>query len=443
MPISSFSGLQTSLRALLAQQRAMDVTGHNIANANTVGYSRQEAVLTAADALTLPPGATRTGQAAQIGTGVDVEAYRRMRDLFLDVQYRAQAMQLADHQATTRALDQVELALAEPGDNGLGAQLDKLWSAWSDVANAPESPAARQTLVDQARSVATSLARLDAQLTTVAGQASAEYASIVGPSGAVAEIAGELARLNDAIGRFNAMGDAPNDLLDRRDLLLDRLSGLAQVSVQELGGGTVRVLFGDAAAPLVDGTAVNWPQPLANPGAKLGALLRIGQPGGTIDAFRADLDTVARTLADTVNALHNPGGAGSDFFAYVPGAAAATLTVAVNAAGVRASTGGAAGDNDIAMAIAALRGGGADSAYSALVSRIGNASKDARRQEVNASALVEAIDNRRQGAAGVSLDEEMTNMVRFQRGYQAASRAFSTMDEMLDVLINRTGRVGL
>jgi flagellar hook-associated protein 1 FlgK len=443
MPVSSFLGLQTSLRALLAQQRAMDVTGHNVANANSEGYSRQEAVLSASSALTLLPGATSTGQAAQLGTGVDVQAYRRMRDVFLDIQYRAQAMQLGDREATTRSLDQVELALSEPGENGLGDQLAKLWSAWSDVANAPESAAARQTLVDQASTVATSFNALDRQLTTVATQASDEYASITGPSGAVADIAGELARLNDTVAHFNAMGDPPNDLLDRRDVLLDQLSALAQVSTQDLGDGTVRVMFGNAATPLVDGTVVTWPQALTNPGGKLGALLQISQPGGTIDSFRAGLDTAAQTLADSINTLHNPGGTGTDFFTYTPGAAAASLSVAVSAAGVRASTSGAPGANDIAMAIGGLRGGAADNAYSALVSRIGNVTKDARRVEANAQALADAIDGRRQSTAGVSLDEEMTNMVRFQRGYQAAARTMTTMDEMLDVLINRTGRVGL
>src|SRR4051794_1561026 len=96
MPISSFYGLQTSLRGLLAQQRSMDVTGHNVSNAATKGYSRQEAVLAASDALQVPAGAVQTGAGAHIGSGVDVLAYRRVRDGFLDLQYRAQATRLGE-----------------------------------------------------------------------------------------------------------------------------------------------------------------------------------------------------------------------------------------------------------------------------------------------------------------------------------------------------------
>jgi flagellar hook-associated protein 1 FlgK len=111
---------------------------------------------------------------------------------------------------------------------------------------------------------------------------------------------------------------------------------------------------------------------------------------------------------------------------------------------LRAGT-GATGDNSAAIAIAALRGkaGGADGLYSQLVTRIGSEVADANRTTINATALSGSIEDRRQSTAGVSLDEEMTNLIRFQRGYQAAARAMTTTDTILDTLINRTGRVGL
>ena len=99
MPISSFYGLQTAMRGLLAQQRALDTTGHNIANASTQGYSRQEAVLAAAPATWIPQGAVQGGAGAHLGSGVDVQAYRRVRDTFLDLQYRAQATRLGEASA--------------------------------------------------------------------------------------------------------------------------------------------------------------------------------------------------------------------------------------------------------------------------------------------------------------------------------------------------------
>ena len=443
MTVSSFMGLQTALRGLLAQQRALDVTSHNISNANTVGYSRQEAVMGAADAFEMPGGAVLGGAGAQLGTGVEVTAYRRIRDNFLDLQYRAQAMRLGGFSAQSRSLDQVELALAEPGDNGIAAQLERFWSGWADLANAPESAATRQALVEHAKSLALRFGQLDGQLATVSAQAAAEYTAITGANGEVEMIADELAQLNGAIRAEVTSGSQPNDLFDRRDLLLDQLSALGQVSTTDMGDGTLTVNFGGAAGALVTGTTVNWPQALTAPGGKLGALSALSSPTGTIAGYRDDLDAAAKSLADAVNALHNPGGTGTDFFTCTASSEASTLAVNVTPANVRTSTTTAPGANDVALAIAGLRGGAADQGYASLVSRIGNDVREAFRQEQNAERLLDAVADRRDSTAGVSLDEEMTNLLRFQRGYQASARAMSTLDEMLDVLINRTGRVGL
>jgi flagellar hook-associated protein 1 FlgK len=437
MPISTFMGLQTSLRGLLAEQRALDVTSHNIANANTEGYSRQEATLQTSDALALPP-------VGQMGTGVDVAGYKRIRDSFLDLQYRAQAMQVGSGETRADALDQTELRLAEPSDNGIAARLNSFWGAWSNLANSPESGAARQALVANAQTLVGSINELDAGLKTVAGQAADQLTALTGNGGELQQIGRELSGLNGAIRDAQAVGGQPNDLLDRRDLLLDKLSKLAQVSVADNGSGSIRVTLGGAAAPLVDGSTLTWPPPaMTSPGGKIGALTDLSSPTGPIASYRTDLANVAQALTTQVNAVYNPA-AGADFFAY--DAATSTLSVnpAVTAATVRAGS-GAIADNSAARALAALRGtaGGADDLYSRLVTRIGTEVADARRTTLNATALSDSIQDRRQSSAGVSLDEEMTSLIRFQRGYQAAARAMTTTDEMLDVLINRTGRVGI
>jgi flagellar hook-associated protein 1 FlgK len=437
MPISTFMGLQTSLRGLLAEQRALDVTSHNIANANTEGYSRQEATLQTSDALALPP-------VGQMGTGVDVAGYKRIRDSFLDLQYRAQAMQVGSGETRADALDQAELRLSEPSDNGIAARLNSFWGAWSDLANTPESGAARQALVANAQTLVGSINELDAGLKTVAGQAADQLTALTGSGGELQQIGRELSGLNGAIRDVQAVGGQPNDLLDRRDLLLDKLSKLAQVSVADNGSGSIRVTLGGAAAPLVDGSTLTWPPPaMTSPGGKIGALTDLSSPTGTIASYRTDLANVAQALTTQVNAVYNPA-AGADFFAYDTATSTLSVNPAVTAATLRAGT-GAIADNSAARALAALRGtaGGADDLYSRLVTRIGTEVADARRTTLNATALSDSIQDRRQSSAGVSLDEEMTSLIRFQRGYQAAARAMTTTDEMLDVLINRTGRVGI
>jgi flagellar hook-associated protein 1 len=451
--ISTFFGLQQTLRGLLAHQRALDVTGHNITNANTEGYSRQDAVMAAATPYDIEAGLLVDGGGAMLGGGVDIQAFRRIRDGFLDLQYRAQNMKLGEYTGTSDALEQVEQGLSEPGENGIAAQLDKFWSAWSAVANNPENLATRQNLVEQARILSGSIKDLDARVTTIENQVNAEYASVTGPNGDVKSMADEIAKLNGAIKFAVADGDQPNDLYDRRDVLLDKLSSLAQVSVTDLGNGAISVNFGDAATPLVNDATVTWPQTLTNPGGKLGALLQLTAPlvpvppsttPGTLESYRADLNAFAKKVADDVNLLHNPGGTGTNFFTYgAPGTEAASLTVNVAATGVRYATGTASGSNDIAIAIAKLRGGAGDQQYQALVARIGSDVRNTDRLESSASTLAGAINDRRQSTSGVSMDEEMTNLIKFQRGYQASARAMNTVDEMLDQLINRTGRVGL
>jgi flagellar hook-associated protein 1 FlgK len=267
--------------------------------------------------------------------------------------------------------------------------------------------------------------------------------------GDISQIAGQIASLNTAIKKSVAAGDHPNDLMDKRDQLLDQLSGMAQVSVNDLGNGSIQVSFGDAANPLVDDGTVNWPQTLNNAGpppttsgGKLQALNDIFKTGGTIDSLRADLNNVAKSLATQVNAIHNDGTpTGVDFFNVTTGSEAASIAVNVTASTIRASS--ATGAGDIAAQIANLRGTTTDSLYSAWVTRIGSMSQDSQSKESTAQALVNSVDSSRQSTSGVSMDEEMTNMVKFQRAYQASARAMSTMDEMLDILINRTGKVGL
>jgi flagellar hook-associated protein 1 FlgK len=454
MAVSTFFGLQTSLSGILAHQRSLDVTGHNVSNASTVGYSRQEAVLGASEPMFVPAGARLDGSGAQLGSGVGVSDYRRIRDGFLDVQYRAQASRLGEANAKAGTLEGVDLALAEPGENGLATQLGALWTAWQKVANDPDQDASRQTLLEQAKTVASDFADLDRRLATIQTQAQAEYNAIVAPTGTVNQIAYQLESLGQSIRNAYTAGQKPNDLLDARDQLLDQLSSLGNTTVVDYGDGGVKVLFGGTGVPLVDdqaapGARITWPQLLAAPGGKLGGLKDLAKPDGIIDSYRDELGGVAQRLAEDVNAIHKQGQFPIDFFAFDPANGAAGLSVAVTIDTMQlgrplvAGTPAQAGANDLANQIAELRGGTVDQRYGALVSRIGAEISQNTRVQSNAQVLTDAVEDRRQSSSGVSLDEEMTNLIRFQRGYQASARTMSTLDEMLDVLINRTGRVGL
>src|SRR6185295_17351270 len=193
MSISTFVGIQTSLRGLLAQQRALDVTSHNIANASTVGYTRQEVNLAATQPLNVNAGGMANG--GMLGTGVDVQSYRRVRDQFLDLQYRGQNMQLGDQTARSDALQNVELS-----------------GSWSDVSNSASSGAAKQAVIDKSRTLAQQINDLQGNLASARQAAADEYTQTAGAGGQINQMANDLSTTLNAIRSAEMTGSQPNDL---------------------------------------------------------------------------------------------------------------------------------------------------------------------------------------------------------------------------------------
>jgi flagellar hook-associated protein 1 FlgK len=238
--IPAYTGIESALRGLEAAQAGIDTTGHNIANANTPGYTRQVVDLTESPAYTLPGFSNVTGAGIQLGTGVDVTTINRVRSQFLDVQYRAQNGTTSNASTTSGTLQQVQAALDEPTSSGLSSQLSAFWGAWSALSNAPQSLAARQAVVDAGTTVTQTLHSLSQQLTTIQAQTAQQYSALTAtPSGQVITDAQQIASLNRSISQQEAAGQVPNDLLDQRDQLIDNLSSLANVSITNQPNGMV------------------------------------------------------------------------------------------------------------------------------------------------------------------------------------------------------------
>jgi len=436
MSIPTLQGLQTALSGLIAEQTALDTTGNNIANANTEGYSRETALLEPNRPIPIPAMSTRTGEGAQLGTGVTVATITRIRNDYLDAQYRTQNSSLSAASTQSEVLTQAQSAFNEPSSAGIASQLSTFWNAWNNLASSPTSEAAKEAVVAAGQQLATTFNELSSQLSTISTQASEQFKTLTGPGGEVEDYAHQLAQLNGQIKLSEEAGQQPNNMLDRRDELLDKLSALANITVTEQPDHTDTVSFGEAAKPLVEGTTVNWPQELSEAsGGRLGALLSLNGPTGALSTLREGLDGVAETLASTVNEhLAKP------FFS---GETAATLAVAVKPSEVQASGSKSVGGNEVAQAIAALRGGTAEQGYAALVEKVGSDVRTANDEQTNLHTTVTAINGQRQSVSGVSLDEEMTNLITYQRGYQASARTLTAMSEMLETLIEHTGKVGL
>ncbi|HEY4348148.1 MAG TPA: flagellar hook-associated protein FlgK [Gaiellaceae bacterium] len=443
---STFLGLETALRGLLASQRSIDTTGHNIANASTVGYSRQVAELSTT------PAFSDVGS-GQLGTGVSVVQYQRIRDTFLDLQVRAQTMRQGSAQAQSDGLSQIDSALSEPSDTGLSNLLGKYWSAWQSVANQPSDMATRQGLVQAASSLASGFNTLAGQITAIQSQTSQQETLTMTQVNSIGQ---QIASLNGSIQAAELAGQQPNDLLDKRDVLVDQLSSLGNTTVATSAGnagmlGSVDITFGGSTLVTANATtAVTWPLASLTSGQLAGMQSVIA----TATGYMTQLNSIAAGLASATN---NQNAAGKDLtgttggaiFDVTTGSEAATITVDPLVLGnpglIAASTNGDPGDGSNALAMGALQqttlvgGTTIDNAYSQLVTQIGSDAQQAQSNLDNTNSLVQSLSNRRTSVSGVSMDEEMTNLLQFQRGYQAAARVMSAMDSMLQTLITSVG----
>ncbi len=473
---STFGGLNTALTSLYAQRRGLDVTGQNIANANTEGYTRQRVVLSSQNA-NLVPGMYATS--TEPGGGVAVSSVDRLRNAGLDQRSYTEHSNSAFHNARAGAYGLIEDVFAEPSDTALQGRLADMWEGWNKVAATPGDTSAKAALLEQATTVASTI---NDAATALNNQYKSARTNLGTDVDEINQTATALAKLNHEIVIAQQSGLAPNELKDQRGQLALKLSEMAGASFSETPNGGMNVFIGQA--PLVSGfttraieiepgsasrledlasTDVNLrfadtKAPVAA-GGTLGATMELLVKGGTLDTMTQRLDTVATKLANDVNAIHKTayaidGTPGGDFFVRndgLPGnVTAAQIRVAVSdPAKLAISSGDPTGtprvlDGNKANDLADLADSrvGADAEYRSLIGELGVSAQSAQRRRDVQNAVTDQVDAARDAESGVNLDEEMTNLLTFQRGYEAASRVLTTIDSMLDQLINRTGMVG-
>ena len=338
---SPFFGLEIGVSALRAAQQQLDTAAHNVANASTPGYSRQEVSLVESPPYTFP-AFNRSGLPGQIGSGVTVAAITRVRDTFLDQQVQAQTTLQGQWDTRDQELSKVEAIFPEPSDSGLGNTISQYYAAWQDVASDPTSTAARTALTEQASNLAMQMNSDSTQLGMIASGIDTQVSQQVTT---INDLATQIAGLNGQIQRVTVTGDNPNDLLDQREQLLEQLSAIVPttVTVQKDGTATVEIggtdlVSGVNARQMVaqtnssghvtptwsDGSAVTLPS------GQMKALLDVRDVD--VAGYQSQLDSLAQGIADSTNALHERGvdangNAGQALFTYYPGNAAATLAV--------------------------------------------------------------------------------------------------------------------
>ena len=225
--INSFFGLEMGRRAMDYFRRGMETAGHNIANADVEGYSRQRVEASTTEPYTVP-GMSRPEIPLQIGTGVKVDAIVRLRDAFLDAQYSEEASLQGYWEALEQAIDNIELFVNEPAGEGLSSALNAFWSALEELQKRPENSAAREGVIQSAQSLTVFLSQLAQNYDQYRVSLNNDLKLSVEEANALID---QIAALNGTIAEIQAVGGNPNDLLDRRDLLVDKLSLLLDVSV--------------------------------------------------------------------------------------------------------------------------------------------------------------------------------------------------------------------
>lgn len=604
--MSNFMSLEIGKRSIMTHQTALSITGHNVANANTAGYTRQVPnIVTTRPYHT--PMLTNGSNVGQLGTGVEIASIDRLRDAFLDGQIRNENKTTGYWSAIQDTLAKIEVILNEPSEDGLRTVMDKFWRSWQDLAANPESESVRTVVAERGAALADAFNHTHRQLIELREDVNAFVRVKVDEINSISQ---QLADLNKQILSITIAGKQPNDLLDKRDLLIDELSKIVDVKVTNDQNGMVAVQLG--GRPLVQGTSfaamdtvqdtkgmhqVVWSD------TKSAVRVEGGELRGLLDARGAteldgatanykeiipsmieDLNQLAKTIILRTNEVHRGGFSlnnhtgfpdGINFFSQpadpnnpydwaaiiqveklissdpnniaaaryhtwdsvngiktnfgdgavalliaqlkhdynapqytarsgglamvFPYDAAINFSLTFNGAAVNINIGQPSTQvpplepytdlNKIAAAIEKelnssgipvkirsegsqlvlysssyaftavtgffgttgavqtpgsqmVAGATADDFWRSVCADVGVMSQESKRMVNNQEILLNELENKRQSLAGVSLDEEMTNMIKFQHAYNAASRFITTIDEAIEVIVNRMGLVG-
>lgn len=466
-----FSTLNMAARSLQTQMAGVEVTGQNLANVNTAGYSRQRVeIQTSPD--------VNTGIGWQ-GTGADAVGIQQIVSAVLNSQIQSQSSVSGYWSAQQSALQSLQNSLGESlngtggtnsttsstdstTDSGLSAQLNALFSAFQAVATSPTSPSARQTLIGAAQQLAATFNQLDGQFDTLRTSLNASVSSDVDSANSLLS---DIANLNSQIAYAQFNHANANDLLDQREQDLEKLgqltsfttstgtNGMVNVSI----GGELLVNGGQRADSLqtYDAGSGQWLVQTASGGVNL--TLTGGSLQGTIDArdntlasMQTSVNTLASTLITQVNTIHNGGYSltgtnGNNFFT---GTNAATITVnaaladdpsLIQASGSATAT----GDNSVALQLAqlavttqsTLNQQTMGDSFAATVAALGQALQNANDQSTTQTSVANMLATQRSSISGVNLDEEMTNLLSFQKAYSASAQLVKTVDEMLSTVL--------
>jgi len=457
--MSSISLLNTAREGLSSHQTAINLTGSNITNVNTPGYTRQVAVFSSL-------GCVKVG-AGQVQLGVEIEKIGRVYDRFLEVQINDKMNDLGYSKAKKGILEKVEIIFNESDGDGISELLDKFWSSWEDLSANPSGIVERHALVSAAQNLASVFRSSSDELVSVQNDANTEISGLIGQANSYMS---DIADLNMKIGAMRTgKGDA-NNLRDKRDEALKGLAEIFDFQYLEDSNGAINVFLPNGM-PLVMGDRI-WeldvePNP-ANSSfydvvfkddttAVLNDTVTKGKLAGFLEIrdtkianYLDDLNSLAASIIAEVNNRHQLGydmgqNLGGVFFE--PATEAENMRVSsdiledVNKIAASETVNGDGGNAEL---IGAFKDGlfmnsgtsTFNDYYASFVGKVGQDLAGEERGLDHHTNLMNQLVNKREGISGVSIDEEMTNLIKYQLGYNSAARLCNVADELIDTLLN-------
>lgn len=511
---SIFYGLEIAKSGLYSSQKGLELTGHNVSNASTKGYTRQVLNLKSVSANNR---ISFNDTKFEVGMGVDVVNIEQIRDNFLDMQYRQELSRQGEYQIKADNLNFIESIFNEPSDTGLTTVINNFFEAFQELSKNPESLTNRALVRQRASALADTIKKTNTQLEELQKELNEQiYDKIL----EINSLASQIADLNKQIFTLELRKEKANDLRDQRNVLVDRLAQIVDVKTYEDSNGRFSVFIGgetlvnhfdyyeletdkskiqrkltfDPLDPYSQNNLLDIPglyrvmwkdtnQEINVSTGEIKGLIDLRDGiGGIVEDdngvnypnknsytgipyYLNRLNYFTKTFIDKINQIHTQGysldgsSIGINFFE--PEVTNTQLFYSknikvsddiMNDLNKIASTydkDNLPGGNDLINDIINLKNdtgifeeGGIEDFIKSLISNLGVDSQGAKNFAENQKVMVTQLDNRRQAVSGVSIDEEMTNLIKYQHGYQAAARMINVFDEMIETIVNRLGLVG-
>lgn len=416
------STLNTAKSGMNVSQVAIQTTSHNISNINTPGYSRQRVNQSASSPYSMPGKNSNFG-AGQIGTGAQIDDVTRIRNSFYDYQYRSESHQYGNTSVKYEYFKNIEGIFNEPSDTAISSSLNSFFNSWSELSKDPQSSGVKSVVIENGKYLSNSINSAFKRLESLEEGLDKQSEYIMGE---VNSMLSQLDKLEKNIKIIQGSGKSPNDFLDKRDQLLDNLSFKLNINDKDVKATLKKAYDANGKVTLDD---------LTKSGVKIS-----GELEGTlsmkqeISKYKDGLKQLANTITSNVNDT-----AGQEIFKAKDGELISINPEMLQEPEKINVTA------DIALKVYELKSekvniNGKDMTintfYNSMIQDLGQSSAAVIRDESNQSKLLENIDSSRSSVSGVSLDEEMISLVQLQHTYSANAKVMSTIDSLLDVVVN-------